>query len=146
MIHDNPIIKKRFEEKMKRWNEQSISILVSWAINNVSNTLNEKEKTKPWRQRIKLIEKRYDDFIDLYRKAMLENIPIPTSQPAPPLNKKPPTKKQIEASEKKIEELRQEFISEEDKEKMREAEEEYFNTPPVEEVAELKRDELGNNL
>jgi len=76
MYQDNPIIKKRFEEKLKRYDKTALSILVSWAINNVVASLSESEKEKKWAIRFKLIQKRYSDFIDEYRAWMLENMPI----------------------------------------------------------------------
>jgi len=75
MAYDNPIIKKRFEEKMKRLDKTSLSILISWAINNAVNSLPEETKKK-WGAVKNKIEERYPYFIDLYRSWMLENMPI----------------------------------------------------------------------
>ena len=81
MAYDNPIIKKRFEEKMERLNQTSLSILVSWAINNAVNSLSEEDK-KNWGDRIgkgrngqELVKERYPFFIELYREWMIDNLP-----------------------------------------------------------------------
>lgn len=67
-------IEKAFKEKMKRWDKTSLSILVSWAINNAVNSLPEETKKK-WSAVKNKVEERYPYFIDLYRSWMLDNMP-----------------------------------------------------------------------
>jgi len=68
MEKDNPIIKKRFEEKMARMDKTSASILVSWAINNAVASLSEMEKiNNDWKAVSKIIKERYPFFIEEYR-------------------------------------------------------------------------------
>jgi len=80
-IKDNPIIKKRFDEKMKRLDKTSASILISWAINNAVNMLSNemKDKLRGDNNNYRLketIQNLYPVFIELYREWMLENMPI----------------------------------------------------------------------
>ena len=84
MAYDNPIIAKRFKEKMARLDKTANSIDISWAINNCSATLNEKEKEKPWKERFALICKRYQDFIDEKRGWMMDNMPQEPIDPTTP--------------------------------------------------------------
>jgi len=76
---DNPIIKKRFEEKMRRLDKTSLSILISWAINNATNFL--PEELKGTKKGFIQIQKWYPEFINEYRSWMLENMPVETTQP-----------------------------------------------------------------
>lgn len=82
MAYDNPIIAKRFKEKMARLDKTANSILVSWAINNATNTLREEDK-KNWKAAKLQIEERYPFFIDLYRDWMIDNM-IEPKEPIDP--------------------------------------------------------------
>jgi len=74
MAYDNPIIKKRFEEKMKRLDKTSNSILISWAINNAVQMISEEQKeTLDEDALMGGIRTFYPKFIELYREWMLEN-------------------------------------------------------------------------
>ena len=68
---------KRIAEQIKKkelhWNQQSLSILISWAINNANSFLKEKEKGTA--KGFRLIQKWYPKFIDEYRNWMIENMP-----------------------------------------------------------------------
>jgi len=127
MTYDNPIIKKRFEEKMRRWDKKDLSIEFCWAVNCANAFLREEEKGTE--KGFKKIEKWYPRFIDLHRNYMIDNMPEPTSYSAPPPNTKPPTKKESEELDRKVEELRQEGIAEEEKRRLEEAESEYLSSP-----------------
>ena len=69
---------KRIAEQIKKkelhWNQQSLSILISWAINNANSFL--KEKDKGTAKGFRLIQKWYPKFIDEYRNWMIANMPI----------------------------------------------------------------------
>ena len=74
MTQDNPIIAKRFQEKMNRLDKTSLSILISWSINAALDTLSEEERGgNKWQ---KLVEERKDWFIGKYREFMMENMPV----------------------------------------------------------------------
>jgi hypothetical protein len=65
-------IDEAIKNKEKRLDQTSLSILISWAINNATQTLTEKDKAD-WQTKI---AERYQYFIDLYREWMLENASI----------------------------------------------------------------------
>jgi len=62
-------IEKMHDEKMKRYDKTSESILVSWAINNAVNSLCPPDE---WEETKRFIQERYPFFIDLYEKLMAE--------------------------------------------------------------------------
>ena len=73
-FRDNPIIKKRFEEKIKRWDKRDLGINFCWSVNCAIASLSEAQKEKKnW---FKEIQKRYPKFIDEYRSFMIENMPV----------------------------------------------------------------------
>jgi len=73
-MYDNPIIKKRFEEKMKRQDKTALSIQISWSINNATAFI--PEKLRGTEEGFKMIEKWYPKFLEIYRAWMLENMPL----------------------------------------------------------------------
>ena len=74
MYQDNPIIKKRFEEKMKRLDRTSLSILGSWALNCAVASMSELDKKKPdW---FETVQARRNMFVEEYRSWMLDNMPV----------------------------------------------------------------------
>ena len=73
VYQDNPIIKKRFEEKMARFNKQDLSIQFCWSVNASTNFLLEKEKGTE--KGFKKILKWYPRFLAVYREFMLEHLP-----------------------------------------------------------------------
>jgi len=74
---DNPIIAKRFKEKMARIDKTSQSILTSWATNCAIATLSETNKNNFGEELLAEIKTRRDIFIDMYREWMLDNEPEP---------------------------------------------------------------------
>lgn len=61
------------------WNKTENSILVSWAINNVSASLSTKEKNLNWEDRVKLYKERYQEFINIHHDYMMDHMPTPTT-------------------------------------------------------------------
>lgn len=119
-------IDKAIKKKELHWNQQSLSILVSWSINCAIASLSEKDKKKKnWFQ---LIKKRYPKFIDEYRNWMVENMPLEspekvklTAQDFIEAQKEAP---QSQALQEKADKMEEEAIREKDNLKQAELESE----------------------
>ena len=72
---------KKIEEAIKnkelRFSKTEVNIEISWSINCVIASFSFIEKLLPWKKRFGLMEKRYQDIIDLKRSYLLENMPAP---------------------------------------------------------------------
>ena len=76
-MNDNPIIKKRFEEKMARLNEQKLSILFSWSINaSIASLSNEEKHNGDWPTLLKVILDRSKDLMEKHFEFMMDKLPI----------------------------------------------------------------------
>ena len=73
-------IDKRIKQKDFRQTKTELNINFSWAVNNATNFL--KQKDRGTAKGFRLVKKWYPKFIELYREWAMENIPIEkTDQP-----------------------------------------------------------------
>jgi hypothetical protein len=131
MAYDNPIIKQRFEEKMRRLDRTSQSILISWAINNAVQLMTEKSKESLTPKELKdWLRNAYPVFIDLYTEWMEENSPGITANP-PPLEKLNLTQEELTKKGKEWNEELQEKYNEMSEQTEQDRQDKEAKEPPL---------------